>query len=422
MDKNKIAAHLAKQVASAQAAAPADLEALKARALAATLNDFDRGTSLTPEFLAFMDEATPAVVLALIDRIARAEAPKRPMSPEIKVAIEHAHKTGATSAVAATGEAVFINYGHDLGDNAHLECTACGGSGHIEDQKAISATKPALEALRVGQQAVPSTDLKDAFAQALHYPDCWDTAVYPALSDALAAVYEHFKCSQCAQEKAAPAEQADSSHVMPPVAAPASQHGAPASEWIKVDESVPSGRNCLAVYENRGGSQFIIRAMYVDKFQIEAQGDDCDTEINDENDTEYLRAGWYELIDNWGEYSSVKVCEGEVTHWMPLPLKPGESAASGFREGRNTNDNDSAESVSSGAPSAEDVRDAALEEAAQIALKERDEFQPKSALNNGRESDFAFGSVNSAERICSAVRALKSAGRGSDDVREGAAS
>jgi len=37
-----------------------------------------------------------------------------------------------------------------------------------------------------------------ALEQALHYPGCWDTAAYPALSDALAAVYDHFKCSECA--------------------------------------------------------------------------------------------------------------------------------------------------------------------------------------------------------------------------------
>jgi hypothetical protein len=40
--------------------------------------------------------------------------------------------------------------------------------------------------------------LKDSLAEALHYPGCWDTAAYPALSDALSAVYDHFKCSECA--------------------------------------------------------------------------------------------------------------------------------------------------------------------------------------------------------------------------------
>lgn len=41
----------------------------------------------------------------------------------------------------------------------------------------------------------------------------------------------------------------------------------------------------------------------------------------------------------------------------------------------------------------------------QICEAERKEFQEQAALNNGRQSDMAFGSVNSAERIASAIRA-----------------
>lgn len=63
---------------------------------------------------------------------------KREMPPELKAAIEEAHKTRATGALLPDGSAVFINYGHDYGDNAHLECTACGGSGHIDDQRLIT--------------------------------------------------------------------------------------------------------------------------------------------------------------------------------------------------------------------------------------------------------------------------------------------
>lgn len=106
----------------------------------------------------------------------------------------------------------------------------------------------------------------------------------------------------------------------------ATQASIPAG-WISVESALPE-KYCLAVYENSRGRQNIIRAMYVGKFQIEASGDDCYTEINDENDTEYLREGWYELIDNWGEYSSVHVCEGVVTHWQPLPALPGAAPTS----------------------------------------------------------------------------------------------
>jgi hypothetical protein len=47
--------------------------------------------------------------------------------------------------------------------------------------------------------------LKDSFAEALHYPGCWDVMAYPKLADALSAVYDSFKCSQCAAPSAQPA-------------------------------------------------------------------------------------------------------------------------------------------------------------------------------------------------------------------------
>ena len=52
------------------------------------------------------------------------------------------------------------------------------------------------------------------------------------------------------------------------------------------------------------------------------------------------------------------------------------------------------------------IRVIALGMAAQIADAERAEFMPQAANNNGsRESDFAFGSVNSSDRIATAIRA-----------------
>jgi len=45
------------------------------------------------------------------------------------------------------------------------------------------------------------------------------------------------------------------------------------------------------------------------------------------------------------------------------------------------------------------------EACALVCESERVEYMEMSAKNNGRESDFAFGSVNSAERIAAAIRA-----------------
>lgn len=109
-------------------------------------------------------------------------------------------------------------------------------------------------------------------------------------------------------------------------ALPAVAQQAPA-DWISVDERLPEGRYCLATYRDRAGKLRIIRAMYVRQFEIEASGDECESETNEENDREYIKAGWYELIDNWGDYSSVYVCEGPMTHWRPLPPLPSAQAS-----------------------------------------------------------------------------------------------
>jgi hypothetical protein len=93
------------------------------------------------------------------------------------------------------------------------------------------------------------------------------------------------------------------------------------AQWISVEAQLPE-KECLAVYVTPRGKQRMIRAKYVRKFQIEAQGDDCETDYNEDDDTFYIKAGWLECIDNWGEYSSCYVTEGFVTHWQPLPEFP----------------------------------------------------------------------------------------------------
>jgi hypothetical protein len=97
------------------------------------------------------------------------------------------------------------------------------------------------------------------------------------------------------------------------------------SQWISVEDRLPESpesHHCLATYRNRAGKLRIIRATYVRQFEVEATGDECDSEYNEADDREYLKAGWLERIDNWGEYSSVYVSKGPVTHWMPIPAAP----------------------------------------------------------------------------------------------------
>ena len=91
----------------------------------------------------------------------------------------------------------------------------------------------------------------------------------------------------------------------------------PASELPEEDQIV------IATYLNSYGKRRRVRAVYVRQYEEESDyDDDSDYEYNEENDTYYLKEGWYELIDNWGDYSSVAIVEGEVDYWMPMPPAP----------------------------------------------------------------------------------------------------
>jgi hypothetical protein len=98
-------------------------------------------------------------------------------------------------------------------------------------------------------------------------------------------------------------------------------------DWIPVSERLPGGI-VLAHYRNHYGTSRTIRAQYVKPFTEEANYDadsDC-YDYSEADDCYYVKEGWYELIDNWGDYSSVAVVEGEITHWMPLPPPPKEQS------------------------------------------------------------------------------------------------
>jgi hypothetical protein len=107
-------------------------------------------------------------------------------------------------------------------------------------------------------------------------------------------------------------------------AAPAPAQVEPASPWVAVSERLPSSRvPVLARYTNDYGHGRTIRAWWLAKFQQESENiDNFDADYDEESDTYYDPKGWYELIDNWGDYSSVAVTEGTITHWMPMPLPP----------------------------------------------------------------------------------------------------
>jgi hypothetical protein len=94
--------------------------------------------------------------------------------------------------------------------------------------------------------------------------------------------------------------------------------------WIPVAQRMPeSSVTVLAYYKNSHGHDRRIRALWVQAKTLEASGDwDGDCDYDEEADTYYCPQGWYECMDNWDEFRSIFVHEGEITHWMPLPPAP----------------------------------------------------------------------------------------------------
>lgn len=89
---------------------------------------------------------------------------------------------------------------------------------------------------------------------------------------------------------------------------------------MSVSDAMPeSGRKVLAFYRNRLGMARMVCAEWVAACTREVtEADDLDGDYDDTADTVYWTEGWYERIDNWDDFSSVAITEGEVTHWADL--------------------------------------------------------------------------------------------------------
>ena len=79
----------------------------------------------------------------------------------------------------------------------------------------------------------------------------------------------------------------------------------------------------IATYVNSLGNRRTIMAKWIPGKTEEAHSlDDEFGEYDEATDTTYVPEGWYECINNLGDYTFVAVSEGVITHWMPLPEAP----------------------------------------------------------------------------------------------------
>lgn len=101
------------------------------------------------------------------------------------------------------------------------------------------------------------------------------------------------------------------------------------SEWFRCEDRMPeSGKHVLVCCEKRFVSgrkhRYVCEAFYAEQKTMSSAFGDPEieaVEYDEDSDNYYLLEGWYEVIHNWDEYSSV-VIQDFITHWMPLPEPP----------------------------------------------------------------------------------------------------
>jgi hypothetical protein len=94
--------------------------------------------------------------------------------------------------------------------------------------------------------------------------------------------------------------------------------------WVSTKEKLPeSGKHVLLCCEVKPlGKKYICDGYYASPKSITCVcGDEIDCEYDDKTDEYYLLEGFYEVIKNWEEFSSISISDF-VTHWMPLPQPP----------------------------------------------------------------------------------------------------
>ena len=110
-----------------------------------------------------------------------------------------------------------------------------------------------------------------------------------------------------------------------PLSPAAQRHPQP----VPVSERLPGpGVKVLAHYLNALGKGRTVCAIWVPAKSRTDDGDlDSDDflEYDEEDDKFYWPEGWYEAIENWEELGWVRIYEGEIVYWQPLPQWPAHA-------------------------------------------------------------------------------------------------
>lgn len=93
------------------------------------------------------------------------------------------------------------------------------------------------------------------------------------------------------------------------------------NNYVSVKDKMPEdGKYVIATYINDSGNRRKIIGRFVEQYSWESVNDDDEyNEYCEEDDGYYLCEGWYEQQDNWDDYGSIFVHEGDVDYWMEIP-------------------------------------------------------------------------------------------------------
>lgn len=99
-------------------------------------------------------------------------------------------------------------------------------------------------------------------------------------------------------------------------------------EWQPIDENAKSGKKLLLSLVNVAGNRRAIVGFWVEKFTIEDDGGSDESYVDEKDGTYYWREGWYESLESHDDYSCLYAAQDSITHYMPLPPPPNQSAPS----------------------------------------------------------------------------------------------
>ena len=102
-------------------------------------------------------------------------------------------------------------------------------------------------------------------------------------------------------------------------------------EWINAEKHKPEHGKSVLVYvqQELGRQPYMVVGHYFERWAEIAGSEDEEVEYCEKSDEFFLKEGWLEQQVNWGEYTSIYINEGLVTHWAELPEAPVKEKNSG---------------------------------------------------------------------------------------------